>query len=206
MLDCQVGPALPDDEERPDITIALDKAAMQIGDDASVLATLHYVFVAAPAYLETYGTPKSMASAAGDHRTIKQTGQRSQRETWSERATAIETLASFAFETNSSASCVNALRAGAGVATVPTYLFRTAPELKVIGQERSTPIKLWLVVHQEARNAARVARVAEWLKTIFDSRTNPWFREEFVHPEEFDPHLREQEAVTAPPVTRRSKR
>lgn len=185
-LDCKVGPAASDPDARPDITIALDKSIADIGDDASDLATLHYVFVASPLYIETYGTPRSIASAAGDHRTLKQTGQVSQRETWNKRADAVETLAEFSFETNSSAAMVAALRGGAGVATVPSYLFTTAPELVMIGQEHSVPIRLWLVVHRASRNAVRVARAAEWLKSIFDGRAHPWFRAEFVHPDDFE--------------------
>ncbi len=185
-LDCLTGPQARDQDQRPDITIALDKSVAQIGDDAMTLATMHYVFAASPRYIETYGAPKSAASAAGDHRTVRQTGQTAQRESWSKRATAVETLASFSFETNSSAAMVSALRNGAGVATVPSYLFTIVPDLVIIGEEASVPIRLWLVVHKEARNAARARRAAEWLRTIFDTRANPWFRDEFVHPAEFD--------------------
>lgn len=188
-LECQIGPAAPEGDARPDITIALDKSLAQIGDDASALATMHYVFMAAPAYLDIYGTPKSIASAAGDHRTLKQTGQTSQRETWSKRASAVEALSAFAFETNSSGALVAALRGGAGVATAPTYLLTQAPELVVISQEQSIPIKLWLIVHQEARNAQRVTRAANWLKAIFDTKSNPWFRDEFIPPSEFEAEL-----------------
>jgi DNA-binding transcriptional LysR family regulator len=196
-LDCRIGPSL-DPESRADITIALDEKQAQIGDDASALATMHYVFVAAPSYIETYGAPRSAASAAGDHRTLRHTGQIAQRENWSARASAVEALSQFAFETNSSAALVNALRGGAGVATAPTYILSTAPELVMIGEERSVPIRLWMIVHQQARNAARVTRVADWLKQIFDTRTNPWFRDEFVHPTEFAPPAEE-----APPSSKR---
>lgn len=197
-LDCRVGPALPEADHRPDVSIVLDKGQAEIGDDASALATMHYVFMAAPRYLETYGTPKSVAAAAGDHRALRQTGQVSQRESWSARASAVETLASFAFETNSSQALVASLRAGAGIATAPTYLITLAPELVMVGDEPAIPIRLWLVIHREARQAARVARVAEWLKSMFDTRTNPWFREEFVHPSEFaEPDERPLKATPA---------
>lgn len=183
-LDCRVG-APRETDVRSDITIALDAGQARIGDDTSTLATMHYVFMASPKYLETYGMPKSAPSAAGDHRTLKHTGQIFQRDTWGARASAMEALAQFSFETNSSAAMVEALRGGAGIAAAPTYLLKAAPELVIVGSEPSVPIKLWLVVRQEARKTARVARVAEWLKTIFDSRSNPWFREEFVSPDEF---------------------
>jgi DNA-binding transcriptional LysR family regulator len=183
-LDCRVG-APRETDVRTDITIAVDAGQAQIGDDTSALATMHYVFLASPKYLETYGMPKSAPSAAGDHRTLKHSGQIFQRDSWGPRASAMEALAQFSFETNSSAALVEALRGGAGVAAAPTYVLQAAPELVIVGSEQSVPIKLWLVVRQEARNTARVTRVAEWLKSIFDSRSNPWFREEYVAPEEF---------------------
>lgn len=183
-LDCRLGPAI-DADNRADITIALAKDQAQIGDDTSTLATMHYVFLAAPSYIETYGAPKSLASAAGDHRTLRHVGQISQRETWGRKATAAEALAESSFETNSSAAFMYALDAGAGVATAPTYVLKQWPNLVMVGPEQSVPIKLWLIVHKAARHAVRVNRVADWIKSIFDPRSNPWFREEFVHPRDF---------------------
>jgi len=199
-LDCRVGP-LRESDIRADITLCADASQAQIGDDTSQIATMHYVFLAAPSYLETYGTPKSMPSAVGEHRTLKQTGQIFQRDTWGNRAIAIEMLAQFAFESNSSSAVVAALRGGAGVATAPTYLLTSAPELVIVGEERSVPIKLWMIIRKEARDTARVVRVVEWLKTIFDGKTNPWFREEYVSPAEFNEPPEDESAK--PPAKRR---
>ncbi len=183
-LDLQVGPAR-DPANQADIVIALSAGDPQIGDDASELATMHYVAMASPRYIETYGMPKSFASAAGDHRTLRHTGQISQRDTWSPRAVAAETLANVSFETTSSAAFMSALIGGGGIGPAPTYVLTTSPELVIVGNEPSVPIKLWLIVRKEVRSSARVKRVAEWLKSIFDNRTNPWFRNEYVAPSDF---------------------
>lgn len=203
-LDCQIGPNV-DLDNRADITIALNESQAQIGDDASALATMHYVFLAAPSYIETYGTPTSLASAAGDHRTLRQTGQVSQRDTWDRKAAAVEALADFSFETNSSAAFMSALASGAGVGTAPTYVLQRWPELVLVGSDRSVPIKLWLIVHKESRNAARVLRVSEWLRSIFDARTNPWFRAEFVHPTDFGAATASDAGNRATPAPRRRR-
>jgi DNA-binding transcriptional LysR family regulator len=183
-MDCRAGPPRETDF-RADIAITADAGQAQIGDDTSLLAMTHYIFVASPSYLETYGTPKSMAAAVGEHRTLRQSGQIFQRETWGPRANAIEALAQFSFESNSSLAVVAALRGGAGVATVPSYLLASAPELVIVGGESSVPIRLWMIVRKEAKDAARVLRVVEWLRSMFDTKTNPWFRDEFVPPTEF---------------------
>jgi DNA-binding transcriptional LysR family regulator len=183
-MDCRAGPPRETDF-RADIAITADAGQAQIGDDTSLLAMTHYIFVASPSYLETYGTPKSMAAAVGEHLTLRQSGQIFQRETWGPRANAIEALAQFSFESNSSLAVVAALRGGAGVATVPSYLLASAPELVIVGGESSVPIRLWRIVRKEAKDAARVLRVVEWLRSMFDTKTNPWFRDEFVPPTEF---------------------
>ncbi|MBL8542809.1 MAG: LysR family transcriptional regulator [Hyphomonadaceae bacterium] len=185
-LNCIQDGAAPDLVRRPDISISVDKSLADIGDDASELATMHYVFAASPAYLKAHGTPNSLASAAVDHRALKHTGQVMQRDNRTSRAYAAAALASFSLESNSSSAVVAALRAGAGIATVPTYLLTLAPELVVIGGEQSVPIKLWLIVHKQSRHAARVARAADWLRSVFDGKTNPWFRAEYVPPDEFE--------------------
>jgi DNA-binding transcriptional LysR family regulator len=173
----------------PDLTITASLESAEVGDATEVLCALHYLFVASPKYIETYGAPTSIAAAAGDHRTLKHVAQRFQRESWDDRARAIEALSSFSVETNSSAAMVAALIGGAGIGAVPSYLLHLHPELNVIGSVQSIPIKLWLVAHQGAKNSARVKRVAEWLRGLFDTKTNPWFREEFVAPDRFAAEL-----------------
>ena len=182
LMDCRSGP-LRETDIRADITITADPTQAQPGDAADLLATTHYVFVAASSYVETYGMPKS--AAVGEHRALKQTGQIFQRDTWGARANAIEALAQFSFESNSSLAVVAALRGGAGVATVPSYLLASAPDLVIVGREQSVPIKFWIIVRKEAKDTARVLRVVEWLHEIFSSKTNPWFRDEYVPPADF---------------------
>ena len=42
-----------------------------------------------------------------------------------------------------------------------------------------------LVHHRDAVRPARVRLVKDWLKSIFDPKTRPWYRSEFVHPNDF---------------------
>jgi DNA-binding transcriptional LysR family regulator len=206
-LDCGLWPR-HSPVDQPDLTIAVDKTTARLGDTWQPLGVLHYIFAVGAPYVEKFGLPKSMASAAGDHRALKHFAQTHQRETWSRRATAIETLASFSLETNSSAVMLEALRAGAGIATVPSFVCHLFPELTLVGQEKSSPIQLWLVCHQETQSAARVQRVKEWIESIFDRRRNPWFRDEFIHPDEFraPPQTEQVAAQTAVAPQKRGKR
>lgn len=194
---------------KPDISITADKAKARVGDAIKSLASLHYVFVAAPSYIETYGAPQSLAGAAGDHRTLKHVAQTFQRETWGARASAIEALASFSVISNSSATIVAAVLAGAGIATVPSFFCHLYPELRIVGPETAIPIQLWSVSHQETMDSARVRRVMDWLESVFDTKTNPWFREEYISPSRFADELAAIDKRRAPTIqpagSRRSK-
>jgi DNA-binding transcriptional LysR family regulator len=186
-LDC--GTLTADMGADPDLLVAVDKADARIGDVVTPLATLHYVFVAAPSYLERHGVPRSLAAMVGEHRGLRHIGQVHQRETWGSEATALETLASISLHTNSSTAIIGAVLGGAGICTAPTMLCHLEPSLRVISEDFSVPIQLWLVTRREARLSARVERVAEWLHASFDTKLFPWFRSEFIPPSRFEAEL-----------------
>ena len=102
---------------------------------------------------------------------------------------ALETLASISLVTNSSTAIIGAVLGGAGICTAPTMLCHLEPSLKVVSEDFSVPIKLWLVTRREARLSARVERVAAWLHAAFDTKLYPWFRDEFIPPSRFEAEL-----------------
>jgi len=182
----------------PDIVITADKTEARVGDVIEPLAVFHYVLMASPSYFETYGTPKSTASAAGDHRTLRHVAQTYQREAWDARASAIETLASFSVVSNSSSAIIAAVLAGGGICTAPTLFCHLYPELQMVGAEHGFPIQVWAVIRKEAQSSVRVQRTHRWLKSIFDTKFNPWFRDEFVPPRLFAEELASAPGRTAP--------
>jgi DNA-binding transcriptional LysR family regulator len=202
LLDCGFW-AKETPEAMPDIIVTADKTVARAGDAIKPLAVLHYVILTTEAYASIYGWPKSLASAVGDHRTMWHVAQTFQRDSWNRKAIAAEAYATFNFITNSSISLVNALRAGAGVGTTPSYFPHLFPELVMVGEETSVPIQLWSVVRQESANTARVQRVAKWLEEIMDGKTNPWFRDEFVHPKKFASEVEATPSRLAAPPKRK---
>ena len=46
---------------------------------------------------------------------------------------------------------------------------------------------LWLTYHKEFRNSDRHKIVIDWLKKIFNPKTYPCFRDEFIHPNDLVP-------------------
>lgn len=203
-LDC--GGLTRDMGSSPDISITAEKTVADLGDTINPLAMLHYVFLASPQYLEVYGEPQSVAAAAGEHRTLKHVAQTFQREKWGPRVAAIEALATFSLVSNSSAAVVSALLGGAGVATAPSLFCHLYPELQIVGPSMSVPIQLWLVEHKQAQGSARVERAARWLRSLFNTKANPWFRDEFVPPAQFAADLAQLADRLASPTASLTKR
>lgn len=205
-----LAPRLPEfQKENPKIAISLDAGLWpndELSGDTDILltfeedkrldnvvtrlATYHYGLFASPEYIRLYGAPRSLAEVA-DHRVIHHVAQSRQQDTWHPKAAALQVMSGNQIETNSTSAGLYALRAGAGIAAVPTFFLTFAPELVMISPDPVAKLSLWLVHHAEARRTERVRRVLDWLKSIFDNRENPWFREEYVPPAEFMPLVRQ---------------
>jgi hypothetical protein len=51
------------------------------------------------------------------------------------------------------------------------------------------PVALWIAQRREVLRSARVRKVVAWLEDIFDQSAQPWYREEYVPPSEFQEEL-----------------
>ena len=203
-LDC--GALTKEMSGEPDLVITADEGDAKVGDVITPLATLHYLFVAAPAYLEKFGTPQSLASAATDHRTLRHIGQTQQRDAWGAQARALEELATPNLVSNSTTAVLAAAMSGAGICAAPSMFCHLYPGLEIVGPEVSIPIRLWLVTRRETIDSTRVQRLAHWLRTLFDTKVNPWFREEFVAPRDFRAELQAIASRLASPAATPSAR
>jgi DNA-binding transcriptional LysR family regulator len=182
----------------PDLLITANETDASVGDVITPLATLHYLFVAAPGYLEKFGVPQSLASAVTEHRTIRHVRQTSQRAAWGARTRALEKLAVSSIVTNSSTVVAAATVNGAGICAAPSAFCHLYPDLRVLGPDAGIPIRLWLVTRRQALETARVQRFADWLRRLFDTKLNPWFRDEFVAPSRFKEELEAIDSRLAP--------
>lgn len=171
--------------DMPELSVVVEKDERKLDQVFVPLAAFHYAMYASKDYIAAHGAPQSFAALA-DHKTIHLVAQSKQRENWNPRAAAIRQLLVPNIETNSSAVTMEAVRRGAGVAVLPTAIHTVAPDLVMIDPAPVSKIQLWLCYHRDAMKTTRLRVVAEWLKSIFDPRHNPWFRDEFVHPSKFE--------------------
>jgi len=152
---------------------------------AQPLAYLHYVLFAARSHLDLYGKPASRQETLA-HPYVHHIAQVHQRD---EKAAAYQLTARHRLTTNSSAVSFNAVREGAGIHPLPTAALALDPSLVVVEDTHHGPITMWLVQRREMMRSVRVRKVVAWLEGVFDQATQPWYREEYVPPSEFQEEL-----------------
>jgi DNA-binding transcriptional LysR family regulator len=179
----------PSDKLRDEIDVSIMYEENKNPDNVVVpLTTVHYAFFATAEYLDLYGTPETFAEMA-THRSLQHAAQSRQKDGWEPGALALQTLWESKLETNSSSAVLFAARAGGGIAMMPTAVTTFAPEMVLVGPGRAAKLMLWMVYHRDVARVARVRRVIEWIRSVFDPANQPWFREEFVHPKDFGAYL-----------------
>ncbi|HEX9160010.1 MAG TPA: LysR family transcriptional regulator [Rhizomicrobium sp.] len=151
------------------------------------LGTLHFIPYGSEAYFAKHGRPESAADLAR-HRLLDYILYIIDKGTWMTRLPAVLGGGRTQFFSNSSAALAESVRAGAGIALLPTYgsLFEKGLEPLELGIRFETPF--WVCYKQEA-GARRSVRIAvAFLKHVFNRRTMPWFGDYYVSPHDF-PHL-----------------
>ncbi|HZZ87948.1 MAG TPA: LysR family transcriptional regulator [Caulobacteraceae bacterium] len=183
-------------ESEPDLALEMSETCPP--DLVSTpIATLHYCGFASREYLDLYGQPKTLQEVA-QHRTVRHTSHSEQKSTWNPKATAVGILAESHFVSNSSAATFQAIRSGAGIGALPTFVLMFAPELVMLDLEPWSHPVLFLRHRPMIENQLRVKLVKDWLLKLFDPTDQPWFREEFVHPSDFERYLPETPETLRP--------
>lgn len=175
----------PDDPVHDEISISLQFDERKFSEHAvEPIATIHYGPFATKRYLELYGVPKSMAELTM-HRLIHHSAIKQQKDTWDRKMEAIRLLSSYNIDTNSSAAMGMAVLTHGGIAFLPTYVASYYEGLEMIGDQPSASPVLYLAYDPKLARVSRVMVLINWLKSIFDPKSQPWFEQDFVHPREF---------------------
>jgi DNA-binding transcriptional LysR family regulator len=181
VLDCAVA---PDSAVRAEVSLQFDRP--QDPDIvAEPIAHVHWSPFAAQSYIDIYGKPSSLPQAV-DHRAIDLTLYgKVDRSAWTSKVEAFMNLRTVQAETNSSAALFFAVSHGVGVAPLPTYTVALDPNLVMLDEHVMVTLPLWMCRPRDLSHSARIRKVEDWLRDIFDARRKPWFRKEFIHPAEF---------------------
>ncbi|WP_158085579.1 LysR family transcriptional regulator [Henriciella aquimarina] len=167
--------------DETDITLAFSEPRHR--DLQSVQAgVLHYIFFAAPEYLERKGYPESLFDLQG-HSCLLHSGYINQIDSWSTRAHDLKKALTYAVITNSGTVLREACAAGAGIALLPSYLAEIDPRLKPLHLQEIAPIRFWIVYTHRLQQLSRGRIVIDWIRRQFSPDVSPWFMDTFVHPD-----------------------
>lgn len=147
------------------------------------LGRLHIYPFVSKSYADVFGLPKSVDDIV-NHRLVDQAAPQVE-EGVVARKLGLESIEGIVgVRTNASSAMLYAIEKGAGIGALPTYAsVINLPVLPVdlgIGHH----LDIWLTYHPDVRETPRIALVIGWLKSIFDPDRYPWFRDEFIHPNE----------------------
>jgi len=179
-LNCTMRPA---DVSRMEADIGIQLVRPETPDVKAVkLGRLHAMPFAAPEYLQTFGRPTSIEEVK-QHRIIDQPAAQLD-------AAAVDRLfpdtpreGFLAIVTNTSTAHYWAVAKGAGIGMLPTYLWAIGARVEPVEIGLHTQYDIWMVYHPDSRKIGRIGATIDWLKTLFDPKTFPWFRDEFIPPE-----------------------
>ncbi|MGH1352269.1 MAG: LysR family transcriptional regulator [Methyloligellaceae bacterium] len=148
------------------------------------LGFIHIYPFAAQSYLDIYGTPVKDQDLI-KHRFVQQVAPQIDDSVFLDYFTH-DIKDNIALRTNGSAAHFHAVMRGSVIGALPTYIYALGAPLVPLDIDNRTsyPLELWMTYHPDVKKVSRKALTIEWLKDIFDTKMNPWFREEFVHPSE----------------------
>lgn len=150
------------------------------------LGRLHVMPFAGQSYVETYGVPRTRDEFR-KHRLVLQVADQTQTTEIFERLfPGVSQNGLVAMRTNASSTHVWAIENGVGIGWAPTYLHAIGAKMRPIdvAQDFRLPFDIWLTYHPDAGRIPRVRKMIDWIVASFDSRKFPWFRDEFIHPDE----------------------
>jgi DNA-binding transcriptional LysR family regulator len=153
----------------------------EIDPIAMRVATLHFIPFASPTYLRKHGTPRSMEDLR-DHRLLDLSLYLIDKGSWS-AWWANRTSPGTSLLTNQSAPLAEAVKRGAGIALLPTYVTLVDDSFIPLDLGLRFQVPVFLSYQRDALTRWPVRAALDFLRTtVFDRRLMPWFGEQYESP------------------------
>ena len=168
---------------RPDITVGYSKPSEQEAH-SEVIGHGHYCWFASIEYLKQHGIPHEYGDLMS-HTLVWHVGQQHQREDWPADTEAFATLARSRMRviTNSSAAFLAALKGGAGIGALPSFMCEANHDLVPLQLPEGKDGNIYLSTDKTVSQSTVVRKVSRWLKTeVFGRPDDKWLVDEFHHP------------------------
>ena len=147
------------------------------------LGRLHTMSFAGRSYVDTYGIPKTFEEGRLKHRIVLQfADQTASKEIYDRLFEGKPQVGFVALRTNVSSAHYWSIAKGAGIGTLPTYAHAIGARIIPVDAGPKFQFDIWLTYHPDAVRIQRVRRMIDWLVDAFDPKRFPWFRDEFIHP------------------------
>ena len=159
------------------------------------IGRLHVVPFVSPSYVEIYGMPNDMDDLRQNHRVVIQDAEQTRGKEMYQKYGRREQLGFVAMRNNVSTAHLWSIAKGAGVGWLPTYVPALGDPLIPLDLGVKFELDIWLAYHPDAKKIPRVRQLIEWTIQSFDGRKYPWFRDEFVHPNDLHKSYKEAEPL-----------
>ncbi len=170
------------------------------------LGRLHIYRFASKRYAQTYGLPKTIEEMK-KHRLIDQTGPQLDDGVIC-RLLALDNVEGIiALRANASTAHFYAVEQGIGIGGLPTFALPLGAEVTPVDMGVKFHMDIWLTYHPDAKDVKRIALFMDWVRSLFDPKKYPWFRDEFIHPNDLRmpnipipaSRIRQRSVVAGPP-------
>ena len=147
------------------------------------IGRLHLMFFAAQSYLDTYGHPHSVDDLQHHRLVIQSDDDRRWRELYDKLFPGVSPIGFVSLRSNVASAHYWSIAKGAGVGMLPTYAQAIGAQLIPLDIGVVQPLDIWMAYHPDVKRIARVKRTIDWVVQSFDPQRFPWFRDEFIRPE-----------------------
>jgi len=171
------------------------------------LGRLHIYPFASKRYAQMYGLPTTIEEMK-KHRLIDQTSPQLDEGAWPRLLGLDNVEGIVSLRTNASTAHFYAVEQGIGIGGLPTYAMPLGAEVLPVDIGIKHDLDIWLAYHPDARDVKRIALFMDWVRSLFDPKKYPWFRDEFIHPNDLGTlktaapasrQIQQQTVVAGPP-------
>jgi DNA-binding transcriptional LysR family regulator len=154
------------------------------------LGRLHSMPFASQSYVDTYGAPRTIEEGLRHRLVLQVADQTSTLDLFERTYPGVSQQGLVALRTNVSSAHYWSVAKGAGIGILPTYAGAVGARVIPIDVGLKFQFDIWLTYHPDAIRIPRVRRLVDWLIEAFDPRRFPWFRDEFIHPNDLQKEYR----------------
>ncbi|MGH6703713.1 MAG: LysR family transcriptional regulator [Bradyrhizobium sp.] len=148
------------------------------------LGRIHLMFFASQRYIDIYGAPRTAADLSRHRLVVQVADQIAAKEVFESWFPGQSLHDMLVMKTNVSSANYWAVANGAGVGVFPTYACALGGNIIPLEVELNRPFDIWLSYHAGSGRIPRIRRMIDWLVEAFNPSKFPWFKDEFIHPNE----------------------